>query len=172
MPHRAPAAGRCCTVQASFADGRNDASVPRSPAAFAPHAADGSGSPARMARATGRARLAQKKPGKRPSPYRECSAVSRANRCAEAAAGPAPACAGPGFCGGRLPAAPAVLHGRFVNAAYSFLLLAMATTTPLRASRPIRLGRTIRPLNMSDMFHTRLTFSVEPMTMNTTTMAA
>ena len=49
------------------------------------------------------------------------------------------------------------------------LLRLMRTTRPLRARRPMRLGRTIKPLNMSDRLQTRSTFWVEPMTIKTRT---
>ena len=48
--------------------------------------------------------------------------------------------------------------------------LAALATTPLRASRASRFGMTIRPLNMSDISHTRETFWKEPTAMNTRAM--
>ena len=52
------------------------------------------------------------------------------------------------------------------------LSCAALATMPERASSAMRFGNTIRPLNRSDRFQTRSTCSAEPMTMQTTTIAA
>ena len=76
----------------------------------------------------------------------------------------------------QIPSCDALAGGgfSFIWCFYFMMSLSCAAfaTMPERASSAIRFGNTIRPLNRSDRFQTRSTCSAEPMTMQTTTIAA
>ena len=76
----------------------------------------------------------------------------------------------------QIPSCDALAGGdfSFIWCFYFMMSLSCAAlaTMPERASSAMRFGNTIRPLNRSDRFQTRSTCSAEPMTMQTTTIAA
>ena len=76
----------------------------------------------------------------------------------------------------QIPSCDALAGGdfSFIWCFYFMMSLSCAAfaTRPDSARSAIRFGNTIRPLNRSDRFQTRSTCSAEPMTMQTTTIAA